>query len=421
MINLKANRIESHRIKSSNPYFSLIDKFSWKSKNIYNYGNYIIRQEFIKTSKEKENGLRENAVWIKYYELCKIVKDSEPYKDIGSTCGQQTLRVLDRNWKAFFTSIKDYGKNPSKYSGRPKMPKYLNKENGRYILILANNQFKVKDNYIYFSWKPLKVMNNIFKTKIPNTAKLMQIRFVPQNGEYKMEVVYEIGIPETNNTSSRIASIDLGVDNLMTITTNCGTDPFVINGRPLKSINQYYNKQIAQMRSELKKNNGKDWSNRMKNFTAKRNRKVDNYIHKATKQVIDFCIEHNIDTLVCGYNIGWKQNSDIGKQNNQKFTQIPYLSIVSRLAYKCENAGIIFKQTEESYTSGTSFLDEELPIEANYNKSRRVHRGLFVSNNGTEINADVNGSYQIMKKVFPNAFADGIEGVGLHPLRVNLV
>ena len=417
---MKVNRTEQHRIKKNHKFFPIIDDLCWKSKNMYNYGNYIVRQEFIETSKEKEQGLRESANWIQYNKLFDMVKDSEPYKELGSNVGQATLRKLDKASKSFFESIKDYGKHPDKYLGRPKMPGYLPKENGRYECDLDNNKFKVIDGYVYFCWKPLKVMNNTFMTKIPERTKLMQLRFVPRNGEYIMEVVYQIDVPDIEYKSERIASIDLGVDNLMTITNNCGIKPLVINGKPLKSINQYYNKKISEMRSELKKRHNADWSKEMQRFTIKRNNKVDDYIQKATKMVIDFCKENNIDTLVCGYNSGWKQESDMGKQVNQKFVSIPYESIVWRLSYKCETAGILFKTPEESFTSGTSFLDEEEPIKENYDKSRRVHRGLFVSNNGTKINADVNGSYQITKKVFPNAYSNGIVGVGLHPTVVNI-
>ena len=417
---MKTNRVEQHRIKKNHKFFTIIDDLCLKSKNMYNYGNYIIRQEFIETSKEKEQGLRESANWIQYNKLFDMVKDSEPYKELGSNVGQATLRKLDKAWKSFFESIKDYSKNPDKYLGRPKMPGYLPKESGRYECDLDNNKFKVIDGYVYFCWKPLKVMNNTFMTKIPEGTKLMQLRFVPRNGEYIMEVVYQIDVPDIEDKSERIASIDLGVDNLMTITNNCGIKPLVINGKPLKSINQYYNKKISEMRSELKKRHNADWSKEMQRFTIKRNNKVDDYIQKATKMVIDFCKENNIDTLVCGYNSGWKQESDMGKQVNQKFVSIPYESIVWRLSYKCETAGILFKTPEESFTSGTSFLDEEEPIKENYDKSRRVHRGLFVSNNGTKINADVNGSYQITKKVFPNAYSNGIVGVGLHPTVVNI-
>lgn len=387
---------------------------------MYNYGNYIIRQEFIRTSKEKKQGLRESANWITYNQLFHLIKNSDTYKDLGSNVGQATLRKLDKNWKSFFVAIKDYSKHPEKYKGRPQIPKYLDKENGRYECGLNNQKFKVKDGYIYFCWKPLKIMNNHFRTKISEDYKTIQIRFVPNSDEYIMEIIYEIDTPDVEDTSKRIAAIDLGVDNLMTVTTNCGVKPIVLNGKPLKSINQYYNKEIAKMQSEMKKRYDRDWSREMQRFTSKRNRKVDDYIQKATKMVVDYCENNNIDTLVCGYNSGWKQEMDMSKQSNQKFVGIPYLSIINRLSYKCENRSILFKTTEESYTSGTSFLDGEMPTKENYNKSRRVHRGLFVTQKGEEINADVNGSYQIMKKVFPNAFADGILGADSHPIIVDI-
>ena len=206
----------------------------------------------------------------------------------------------------------------------------------------------------------------------------------------------------------------------MTITTNCGVKPIIINGKPLKSINQYYNKKISEMRSALKLRNDSDWSNEMQRFTTKRNNQVDDYIQKSTKMVVNFCKCNNIDTLVCGYNSGWKQETDMGKKVNQKFVSIPYLSIVQRLEYKCENEGIKFIKTNESYTSGTSFLDGEEPIKKNYTKDRRIHRGLFQSEKGEYINADVNGSYQIMKKVFPKAFVNGIVDAGSHPVVVNI-
>ena len=424
---MKVSRVEQHRIKKSkknnkdDKLFKIIDDLCWKSKNLYNYGNYIIRQEFIETSKQKEQGLIEDARWIQYNELFQLCKESDCYKCIGSNVGQATLRKLDKNWKSFFAAIKDYSKNPSKYLGRPKLPKYLPKEDGRFELGLDNIKFKIVDGYIYFSWTPLKIMNNIFRTKIPNDSKLVQLRFVPKGNEYIMEVVYQIEVPETKDIESQsIAAIDLGVDNLMTITTNCGVNPIIINGKPLKSINQYYNKKISGMRSALKLRNDSDWSNEMQRFTTKRNNQVDDYIQKSTKMVIDFCKDNNIDTLVCGYNSGWKQETDMGKRVNQKFVSIPYLSIVQRLEYKCENEGIKFIKTNESYTSGTSFLDGEEPIEKNYNKDRRIHRGLFQSEKGEYINADVNGSYQIMKKVFPKAFANGIVDAGSHPVVVNI-
>lgn len=305
---MKVSRVEQHRIKKSkknnkdDKLFKIIDDLCWKSKNLYNYGNYIIRQEFIETSKQKEQGLIEDAHWIQYNELFQLCKESDCYKCIGSNVGQATLRKLDKNWKSFFAAIKDYSKNLFKYLGRPKLPKYLPKEDGRYELGLDNLKFKIVDGYIYFSWTPLKIMNNIFRTKIPNDSKLVQLRFVPKGNEYIMEVVYQIEVPETKDIESQsIAAIDLGVDNLMTITTNCGVNPIIINGKPLKSINQYYNKKISEMRSSLKLRNNSDWSNEMQRFTIKRNNQVDDYIQKSTKMVVDFCKSNDIDTLVCGY------------------------------------------------------------------------------------------------------------------------
>lgn len=420
---MKTSRTERFLIKkTSTKYqelYKIFNELSWQSKNLYNYANYIIRQEFIETTKQKEQGLRDNANWIQYNELFQLCKESAPYIALGSNVGQATLRKLEKNWKSYFSSIKDWSKHKEKYKGMPKMPKYLDKDYGRYEVGLDNNKVKCIDGYVYFCWKPLKFANNTFKSIYPD-GRILSTRIVPNGNDYVLECIHEIELEEKEIESKRIAAIDLGIDNLMTITTNCGITPIVINGKPLKSMNQYYNKKHAELQSDLMLKNNKHFSNRLQRLTTKRNNKIDNYLHTASKMVIDWCIENNIDSLVCGYNAGWKQESDIGKVNNQKFVGIPYYSLVQKLEYKCEDAGIKFITTEESYTSGTSFLDEEDPIVENYNKSRRVHRGLFISDKGDNINADVNGSYQIMKKVFPNAFADGIEGVGLHPVILNV-
>ena len=406
---MKSNRVEQHIIKKSNPIWKLIDLYSFKSKNLYNYGNYLIRQEFIN-----------NGKWIKYNELFSLCKNSEPYKDLGSNVGQQTLKLLDRNWKSFFLAIKDWSKNPSKYLGRPRLPKYKEKQ-GRAFLGIDNIKFTITDGYMRFSWKPLNPLNNIFKTKIPIDSKLMQCRFIPRGNNYIMEVVYEIEIPdEIDFKSTNIASIDLGIDNFATITNNIGLKPIAIKGKVIKSYNQYYNKQKAKLQSELMLVNKKHWGKRLQQLTDKRNNKVKDWMHKASKFTVEYCLRNNIDTLVCGLNKEWKQDSNMSKTTNQKFVCIPYDMFINQLAYKCQNVGIRFITNNESYTSGTSFLDNEIPCKENYDKSRRKYRGLFISNTGIEINADVNGSYQIMKKVFPNAFAKGIEGVGWHPVAIKI-
>jgi putative transposase len=166
--------------------------------------------------------------------------------------------------------------------------------------------------------------------------------------------------------------------------------------------------------------NNLDYTKRMNKLTIKRNNKINDFIHKASKWVVDYALALDINTIIIGNNKNWKRESKMSKKVNQSFVGIPHQDFINKIIYKAENVGIKVIITEESYTSGTSFLDGELPIKENYNKSRRIHRGLFKSNNGTLINADLNASYQIMKKVFPKAFTEGIEGVGLHPIRVNV-
>lgn len=404
---IKINRIEKHIIKPNNRYYNLLDEFCYKSKNLYNYANYIIRQEFIN-----------NGKWLRYNDLDKILKQEGKdfdYRNMPSSAtSQQCLRLLDKNWKSFFASIKNYNKNPNKYLGRPKLPKYKSK-NDRNILILTYVNCKINKGIIKF---PKSFKGFYLKSKVNN---LQQVRFIPKDKYIIAEVVYKIDDVKELIDNDRYIGIDLGLDNFVTITNNCGLIPLVINGKGLKSINQYYNKQISHYKSIAKKVNKLDYTNKMRKLTFKRNNKVEDYIHKASRFVVDYCRNNEINTIIIGNNKNWKQNSKMSKRVNQNFISIPYYNFINKVKYKAEEFGIQVIITEESYTSGTSFLDNELPIKENYNKSRRKYRGLFISNNGTKINADVNGSYQIIKKVFPKAFAEGIEGVGLHPFKVNLL
>ena len=408
---MKVNRIYQIQINQQHLIYNIINDLCFKSKNLYNYANYILRQEFINNNK-----------YIKYNKLTYNIKHDDPFKALGSNSAQQLLRLLDKNWKSFFIAIKDYTKNPDKYLNRPKLPKYK-KKNGKCIFSLCNNQFRIENNYLYFCWKPLKPFNDTFKINIPKDSKLIQLRFIPRNNIYVMELVYEKDIPDTNDNKepTRICGIDLGVNNFATLTNNVGAKPIIINGRIIKSINQFYNKKLAYYKSILKKTNNKDWSNKLDRLTIKRNNKIKYYMHCASKIIIEYCIKNNIDTIIIGKNNEWKQNSDLYKTANQIFVQIPYENFIKMMQYKAEDIGIKVILTNESYTSGTSFLDGELPIKENYNKKRRIVRGLFKSNKGKLINSDVNGSLQIIKKVIPKAFTSyGIEGLDLTPLVMNL-
>ena len=392
---VKVQRAEQIIIRKNHPKYKLIDEMCYNSKNLYNEANYMIRQEFIA-----------NKNYLNYYDMNKEFKTHENYKACFSQPANCTLRLLDKNWKSYFRAIKDWKNNPEKYLGMPKLPKYLKKD-GRYPWMIPNNSclYDKENGELYFRLNILKG----YRFKCRCLGRLIQVRFIPRGSCYVMEIVYETEIPDTKTESNRIASIDLGVDNLVTMTNNIGLNPIIINGKGIKSINQYYNKRIAKEKSLLKIRHGKDWSKKLDSITFKRYQRIKNYMHNASSYIVKWCVENDIDTLVVGKNKEWKQNASMSKGSNQKFVDIPYQMLLQQLKYKCENAGIKYIETEESYSSGTSFLDGEEPIKQNYDKSRRIERGLFKSNSGLLINSDVNGSLQIMMKVFPNAFNERYE------------
>ena len=381
-------RTEKHIIKSSDNYFSLILSFCKLSKNLYNHANYLVRQEFIKTKK-----------LIKYKDLDKILKADAEYPDYQNTptaqSAQQILRLLDKNWKAFMVSIKDWSKHKEKYTGRPKLPKYLKKNSQVFQGFTVKPKFTDKENFVSFQ----------------------QVRLIPHRNRIVAEVVYNIDVPELKSDNQRYIGIDIGVNNLATVCNNTGNKAFIINGKPLKSINQYYNKQISYYREVTKRMNKVDYSKQMDRLTEKRNSKIDDYLHKASRYIINYCVKNDIHTIVIGKNKEWKQNSKLSKKENQNFVQIPFARLIEMIQYKAEEKGIAVILTEESYTSGTSFIDGEAPVKENYNKARRIHRGLFVSNKGIKINADLNGAYQILKKVVPIKWD---RGCVLHPFVVNV-
>lgn len=181
-----------------------------------------------------------------------MIKDSESYKDLGSNVGQGTLRILDKNWKSFFVAIKDWSNNHSKYLGRPKLPRYKVKD-GRFVLSLDSNKVKLIDGWIHFAWKPFKRFNHQFRTNAKN--RILQCRFIPKGSHYVMEIIYEIEAPECNEQSERIAAIDIGVDNFITMVNNIEEQPIVVKGGIIKSINQYYNKQKSKV--AIRTENGK--------------------------------------------------------------------------------------------------------------------------------------------------------------------
>ena len=354
--------------------FAQLDELCFLSKNLYNVALYHIRQYYKETSK-----------YLSYNKLTKILSDSNniDYRAIPyAQSAQQVLRQVDKQYKAFYASIKSKKMQDKKV----RLPKYKDKENGRNIFVYTNQCAKVSNNIVY-----LKTKQGIlsFNTIADN---IQQVRLVPKGNHIVVEIIYnvEYKLKEDNN---RYASIDLGLDNLCTLSSNVAQS-IIVNGKPLKSINQHYNKTKAKLQSKLSKN--KHTSKRINRLTLKRNRKIKDYMHKVSRKIVDYMEANSLNTLFVGKNVGWKDSINLGKTNNQNFVSIPYNMLIQMLEYKCKLAGINIVIVNEAYTSKCSFLDEETIQKHDTYKGKRIKRGLFVSSKGIKINADINGSLNIM-------------------------
>ena len=370
--------VEQHIIKSNNELFNECDRLCFLSKNLYNHANYVIRQSF--TNKE-------NSKYLNYYEINKLFKTDKDYCALPRKVSNQTLMVLERNWKSFFATIKSWAKDKSKFKGKPRLPKYLDKIKGRFIVTYEKGAISSKE-----------LKNGIIKLSGTNISiktdkqNINQCRIVPRKGFFVIEVVYTVSDKEKKENNNKYCSIDLGLNNLATVGGN-STKPFIINGRPLKSINQYYNKKLAKLRSN------KNSKSKIHSLCNKRNNKVKDYLHKSSRYIVNHLVSNGVNTLVVGYNKQWKQDINIGRVNNQNFVNIPYLMFIKMLEYKSKLAGINFVLVRENYTSKCSFLDSE-PIKKHKKYlGRRIKRGLFKSSSGKLINADLNGSLNILRKV----------------------
>lgn len=320
------------------------------------------------------------------------------------------LRLLDKNWKAYFKAVKTYHFDPSQFLGYLKLPKYQDKQKGRTILIYdiqAISKKGLKKGLIQPSQLGIEV-----ETKQTNVK---QVRIVPRKGYYVVEVVYERQEKHTDVDPCLYAGIDIGLNNLATLTSNKeGFVPRLVNGRPAKSINQFYNKERARRQALLPQS---QYTTRtLECLTSKRTRKIDHYLHTASKRIVNLLVQERIGTLVIGKNTNWKQEVNIGKRNNQNFVSIPHARFINMLTYKAQLVGIHVVITEESYTSKCSFLDMEPMGKHEVYAGKRVQRALFRSASGTHYNADVNGAYNILRKVAPDAFGQGSRGCAVHPV-----
>ena len=414
MATIIETHVERHIVKRNNKNYKFLDDLCFKSKNLYNHANYILRNEFTK-----------NKNFINYCKLDKILKNDTQYPDYReqptAQCAQQTLRALYTNWKSFFASIKDWKRNPSKYKNKPNLPKYLHKDRGRFIVIFTNQNCKLIKGFICF---PKTLKGFTIETKVNN---LQQVRIVHKGFCIIVEVIYKVKYEVSETDKNRSISIDIGLDNLVAVGNNCGLKPFLINGKGLKSINQYYNKKVAYYTNILERVQHMKTSNRLKRLNFKRFTKITDKLHKISRYIINYCIENNIGQIIIGKNDGWKQSINLGSKTNQNFVSIPFYKFLQMIQYKATLNGISVTFVNEAYTSGTSFLDNETPDKSNYDKTRRKYRGLFVTNTKKYINADINAAYQILCKALKvsrdflrQQLGYRVEGLVLNPFMVTL-
>ena len=400
--------VERHKIKTSHQFWRQIDRLCFLSKNLYNYANYQVRKSFIFDKN-----------YLGYNQLYHLVKSTPDYKAIPAKVSQQVLKLLDKNWKSFFAANKAYNTNPEKFKARPKLPKYKDKTKGRNLLVYTIQA--ISTQMLNKGLVKLSGTDICLPTSVKN---IKQARIVPKTGQYVVEIVYEHKEAQTVNNPELVAAIDIGVSNLAALTSNKpGFIPVLVNGRPLKSLNQIYNKTKAKLQSLLPKS--QKTSKRITLLTRKRNNQVDTYLHKASRWIINHLDKQGIGKLIIGNNPVWKQSVNLGKQVNQSFTAIPHSRLIEMLVYKAELLGIEVIVREESYTSRASFLsldpiptygDDVKDVKFNgYRESRGMYK---LKGCKTRINADVLASYNILRKAIPGIFRRGIEGVVVRPVRV---
>ena len=410
--------VEKHLISKTDARFEFIDRAAFASKNLYNAALYEIRQHFIFCGK-----------YLNYNQMDKRMQKHEAYRSLPRKVSQQVLKLLDKNWASYFAAIEAYKKDPSQFLGRPKLPGYKDKKAGRTVLIYTIQALS----------KPALRLGIIKPSQLgievrTSHRNVDQVRIVPKKaGCYVVEVVYTEEEVQEQVNHSLVASVDIGVNNLVALTSNKrGFVPRLVNGRPIKSVNQCYNKQIRKMQKNMSSNH--HTSRSLERIAAKRTRRIDHYMHTASRRIIDLLVREGIGTLVIGQNPGWKQECKMSRKNNQHFVALPHARFIDMLTYKAQFVGIHVIVQEESYTSKASFLDlDPIPVygEKDADKvkfsGKRVKRGMYKSSTGQELNADVNGSGNIMRKALPNAVleAHGIEDVNgmaaslvVHPERI---
>ena len=371
--------VEKHIIKPKHKYYDEIDHLCWLSKNLYNATLYHIRQYYF-ASKQ----------FLNYQAVNKIFVDSNnpDYRALPAKVAKHTQMLVDRNFNSFFGLLKL--KAQGKYNKPIKIPNYL-KKTGRQVVHYEKGAISFKaQGFIKLSKTNIKIKTSLTKENV------QFVRLVPRNNYIAIEIGYNVKEPE-QKLNNNVLAIDIGVNNIASFVTTDG-DKYLVNGRQLKYINHNYNKVVANAKSKLKTTHNQNSSKYISQIINKRNHRINDYLHKITTYIVNHAVSKNIGTIVVGYNKEWKQDTKMGKVNNQNFVQIPFYRLINLLAYKCRLKGITFQTITEAYTSKCSFIDnEEIKKHTSYS-GKRITRELFKTKNGLIINADVNGAYNILKK-----------------------
>lgn len=386
------------------------------SKNLYNVGLYTVRQYYLQ---ERKHLRYESA-----YHLC---KENENYRLLNTDIAQQTLKVVDRTFHSFYGLISAV--KAGSYQQKVRLPHYLPKD-GYFVLILP--RIKVKDGRFNVP------MSNAFKKQFgsvslpfpdrldPNTIKEVRIHPKYDARFFEVEFVSKVESEPVETVADSAISIDFGLDNLATCVDTNGAS-FILDGRKLKSINQWFNKENARLQSIKDKQKIERLTERQARLLVNRNNQVRDYLNKTARLIIDHCVTNKISKVIVGFNLEMKQGINIGSRNNQNFVQIPFHSLRGKLKALCERYGLIYQEQEESYTSKASALDkDDLPTynadkPATYQFSgKRVKRGLYRTKDGHLINADCNGSANIGRKSKQNGFTGLSRGCLAQPLRIKI-
>ena len=378
--------VEKHIIKPRHKNYAELDHLCFLSKNLYNATLYNIRQYYFDHKK-----------FLNYHAVNKLfVETNNPdYRALPAKVSKHTQMLVDQNFKSFFALLKLKAKG--KYDKPIKIPKYLNKKTGRQVVHYEKGALSFKKGYIKLSKTEIKIKTCLTKDKV------QFIRIVPRNNFIVIEIGYKSPIQAIKTiqtiqgNDNNILAIDIGVNNIASCVTTHG-EQFLINGKPLKYINHNYNKKIAEIQSKLKTTHNKNTSKYKTLVTNKRNHRINDYLHKITTYIVNHAVSKNITTIVVGYNKGWKQDTKMGKVNNQNFVNIPFYKFINMLDYKSKLKGINFKTITEGYTSKCSFIDEEEIKKHKKYMGKRINRNFFRSKEGIIVNADINGAYNILKK-----------------------